>query len=83
MLPEPMPVTKGGIPYMLIGVREDNSLRGLVSDADGELMMMELDWPPTNCDWRFDAEKDAWSQIEPKPVSAGDTEGTDEGEFLG
>lgn len=53
---------------MLIGVCDDNSLRGLVADADGELMMMELDWPPTVSDWRFDAEKDEWSQVGPQPT---------------
>jgi hypothetical protein len=79
-----MPITQNGLPYMLIGVSEDGgTLRGLVSDADGELMMMQLEWPPAYSDWRFEAEKDAWSQVEPQPVAAGETDGIDEGEFLG
>lgn len=68
MLPEALPITQDGTPYLLIGLDDrEHDLRALVIDAEGELTVANF-WPPLVSDWRFDAAKDAWVQLDSKPA---------------
>jgi hypothetical protein len=68
---EPLPIKCGqfgGTELLLLGVLEDDyGLRGLAVDRQGEMAVQRLEWP-IKCDWRFDAEKDAWFQLEAEPT---------------